>query len=352
MLVTVVSTKGSTPRESGTKMIVSMDRIQGTIGGGNLEYQCIDIARQRLSRVPCHAWRRHTHRFPLGASLGQCCGGVVNVFFELITPADTAWIHQLDVNIANHGSTVVITSLDDNLSEKRLISSNEIPQDKFLEGGFALSCSSIADQLLKHGYAHEPKNIEFSFGELNQQFLAEAIIPNDFHLMIFGAGHVGKSLVNVLSGVECTITWVDSREEQYPELIPHNTIAQLEDEPEDAVLKAPDNTYFIVMTHCHQLDLRICSNILQRKKFSYCGLIGSQSKRRKFEKRLHTKGFSKEVFSQITCPMGISGINSKKPGEIAIAISAEILQLRNRSLEHRESNRSADYQLTDLIHAW
>lgn len=340
MLVTVVSTKGSTPRESGTKMIVSLNAIQGTVGGGNLEYQCIDIARQRLSSVDSHSWRRYTHRFPLGASLAQCCGGLVNVFFELITAADAVWIHQLEVNARGNISTVLITPLENDLAEKRLISQAEIKRDSYLEESLAFSCS------------HEQKAMKFSFSEGQPHFLAEAIIPNDFHIMIFGAGHVGKALVNVLSGIECTITWVDGREEQYPELIPHNTIAQLEDEPEDAVLKAPDNTYFIVMTHCHQLDLRICSNILQRKKFSYCGLIGSQSKRRKFEKRLHTKGFSKEVFSQITCPMGISSINSKNPGEIAIAISAEILQLRNGSVECRESEKSADYQLTDLIHTW
>ena len=82
VLVTVASTRGSVPREAGTKMIVTADAVHGTIGGGHLEHQAIGIARAQLGgdAQSTGAMRR----FPLGASLGQCCGGIVELLFEPI----------------------------------------------------------------------------------------------------------------------------------------------------------------------------------------------------------------------------------------------------------------------------
>ncbi len=78
MLVSVDSVVGSTPREPGAKMLVTADRLYGTIGGGNLEYQACRIARNQLELGEDGGSRR----FPLGAGLGQCCGGLVNLMFE------------------------------------------------------------------------------------------------------------------------------------------------------------------------------------------------------------------------------------------------------------------------------
>jgi len=79
VLVTVISVDGSTPRDAGTKMVVTPDAFSGTIGGGNLEFQAIDIARTLLTdeaRGPV------LRTFPLGPELGQCCGGAVEIMFE------------------------------------------------------------------------------------------------------------------------------------------------------------------------------------------------------------------------------------------------------------------------------
>jgi xanthine dehydrogenase accessory factor len=79
VLVSIASAEGSTPRERGTQMIVMADALHGTIGGGNLEFKAIEIARARLAS---QAFDRHEHRFALGPSLGQCCGGAVTLAFE------------------------------------------------------------------------------------------------------------------------------------------------------------------------------------------------------------------------------------------------------------------------------
>lgn len=83
VLVTVLTAKGSTPREAGVKMVVSADGLAGTIGGGNLEYQCEAVARDLLAGG---AVGPSTRDFPLGPALGQCCGGHVTVLFEVLRP--------------------------------------------------------------------------------------------------------------------------------------------------------------------------------------------------------------------------------------------------------------------------
>ncbi|MFO1024862.1 MAG: xanthine dehydrogenase accessory protein XdhC [Acetobacteraceae bacterium] len=83
VLVTVLSAKGSTPREAGAKMVVSAEGLAGTIGGGNLEHECEAAARALLT---AGANGIHTRDFPLGPALGQCCGGHVTVLFEILRP--------------------------------------------------------------------------------------------------------------------------------------------------------------------------------------------------------------------------------------------------------------------------
>jgi len=79
VLVTVAETKGSAPREAGTKMIVTEDGQFGTIGGGNLEFCAVGEARKLLSSSSRES---RTEFYPLGPSLFQCCGGTVTIFLE------------------------------------------------------------------------------------------------------------------------------------------------------------------------------------------------------------------------------------------------------------------------------
>jgi xanthine dehydrogenase accessory factor len=82
------------------------------------------------------------------------------------------------------------------------------------------------------------------------------------------------------------------------------------------------------MTHSHALDYAICEQILARGDFAYCGLIGSLSKRRRFENLMRKQGVTDSVLAGLTCPIGVAGIDSKKPEAIAIAVAAELLQKR------------------------
>ena len=84
------------------------------------------------------------------------------------------------------------------------------------------------------------------------------------------------------------------------------------------------------MTHSHALDFDVCDRILRRGDARYCGLIGSVSKRRRFEKRFRQQGMPQAVIDTLVCPIGVDGINGKKPAEIAVAVAAEILKIRER----------------------
>src|SRR5262252_6188751 len=90
VLVSVAAAKGSVPRAPGTKMIVTADRLLGTIGGGHLEWKATEIARHVLDGADVQALQR----FPLGASLGQCCGGMAQLLFEPVTAA-APWLDAL-----------------------------------------------------------------------------------------------------------------------------------------------------------------------------------------------------------------------------------------------------------------
>ena len=243
MVVSVAATRGSVPRDVGTKMLVTASTVFGTIGGGHLEFKAIEIARNMILA----SGTRAIHRFVLGATLGQCCGGVMNLAFDAVD-----------------------------------------------EKADRLEAMSLA-------------------------------VP-EFQLVLFGAGHVGRAIVKILAELPCAVTWVDSREDEFPKNIPANVLRVCTDEPEYEIDAAGAGSYFLVMTHSHALDQALSERILIRNDFAYFGLIGSLSKRRQFERRLLDRGVSNAQLARMRCPIGVAGIVGKEPATIAIAVSAELLQ--------------------------
>ena len=232
VLITVVTAKGSTPRDSGTKMIVTQFQQFGTIGGGNLEFEAIAAARKLLADA---ADAPEIHDYALGPSLAQCCGGAVTILLE----------------------------------------------------PFLAACKT---------------------------------------LILFGAGHVGKEVVQVLDGLPVKIKWVDERVNEFPQDIAANVEKIVTAAPLDELKNIEDDAYILVITHSHDLDYMIVEKALKQNKFSYLGLIGSDSKRAKFEKRLKADGIDAKQLAHLTCPIGVEGVKGKHPREIAIAVAAELLQ--------------------------
>lgn len=173
--------------------------------------------------------------------------------------------------------------------------------------------------------------------------LLEPFAPSDFAVALFGAGHVGKEVVQVLAGTGATIRWIDSRPDQFPATSVSDLTAIVSEYPAEEVKDLQPGAYALVMTHSHDLDLQIIEALFKRGDCRYVGLIGSAAKRRNFEARLGRKGFSAGQIASLRCPIGIDGIEGKEPRTIAIAVAAELLQLRNaaRKAATTESARPA-----------
>jgi xanthine dehydrogenase accessory protein XdhC len=150
------------------------------------------------------------------------------------------------------------------------------------------------------------------------------------HIVLFGAGHVGHALIELLGNLPCVVQWVDERDELFPDETPANVQIEATDTPDAIVDAAPPGAWFLVMTHNHALDFSLAERIMRRTDFSYFGMIGSKTKRVKFERRLLERGVELERLEQMTCPIGVPGIVDKAPAMIAVAVCAELLQVRGR----------------------
>jgi len=335
VLVTVISARGSVPRGAGTRMVVSKDTVDGTIGGGHLEFSAIGIARDMLAANGTPAFEQR--RFPLGASLGQCCGGLVNLLFEPVA-ADAQWVDALAA-LRRGGTAAVVATPQDREAAGHLIVTADTVFGTLGDGVLDVAVTAAARSLL--GSGDGPRVARFGAHEQEVAVFLDPLRDRGFNVVLFGAGHVGRALVALLGGLPCRVTWVDEREAAFPADIPGNTTIVVTDTLDAEVAAAPAGTYFLVMTHSHPLDQALAEAILTRADFAYFGLIGSLSKRRQFERRMAARGIAPTRFADMTCPIGIPGIKGKEPATIAIAVAAELLQARERAMGALTSGTTA-----------
>jgi xanthine dehydrogenase accessory factor len=151
-----------------------------------------------------------------------------------------------------------------------------------------------------------------------------------FALQLHGAGHVGRAIVKLLADIDCRVSWVDERDREFPAdrstLPPHITIVT-SDAPDAEVADAAPGSVYLVLTHSHDLDLRITEAILRRADFAWLGLIGSATKRARFMHRYEQRGIAPDTLARLTCPIGLPGIEGKEPAMIAVSVVAQLLGL-------------------------
>jgi xanthine dehydrogenase accessory factor len=327
VLVTVARVEGSAPREAGTKMIVTRDSARHTIGGGHLEWKAIESARQVLRDGMRAPHMRRLERFALGPSLGQCCGGAVVLAFERLDVGDLGWLSSLARRLAAGASTVRSVSFRSSRNGSQIAGSASA-------GGAADPAANAAVLLSEPEPGVEAPDCllwEANDGE-GGALLTETIAPNDFPVVLFGAGHVGAALVRVLGTLPCCVRWVDERDAAFPSpdafaaLAAPNVEIDANDAPDEAVDTALPGTSFIVMTHDHSRDLALAERILRRGDFVFFGMIGSHTKRKQFEHRLAARGIDPLQIARMKCPLGVDGIVDKSPEVIAISAAAQLLQ--------------------------
>ena len=328
VLVTVAHASGSTPRESGTAMIVTARDAFGTIGGGHLEFEALRIARDALSNAVTPAsW---LVRFPLAARLGQCCGGVATLAFVAVDTCTCGWLAAAAACLRTATPLALVSRIGGAQEHpaQLLVTADNVTGSL---GDAALDSAAIALARPRvQAQAAGAALVSSPTGDATT-LLIHVVLPADFTVVVFGNGHVGRALVQVLGALPAKVRWIDGRDTDFPASFPANVEIVATDAPEDELAVAPRGAYVVVMTHSHPLDLQLIETALSRDDWRYLGLIGSQAKRNQFEKRLVARGLAPGQFARVTCPIGVrSGlaIRSKEPGAIAVAVAAEILALR------------------------
>ncbi len=149
---------------------------------------------------------------------------------------------------------------------------------------------------------------------------------------LFGGGHVGRAIVELLGTVPVRTHWIDSRDEVFPTRLPANARAEHSDPVHGAVPMLEAGSRVLIMSFSHAEDLDVVAACLKRQRqhgdLPYIGLIGSKSKWATFRHRLEARGFTAEELAQITSPIGVAGVIGKEPEVIAVAVVAQILQQR------------------------
>ena len=288
-MVTVTKVEGSAPRESSCRMFVLDDRIVETIGGGNLEQEAIKLARDMLADPGANVYKLEL--YGLGPALQQCCGGAVTLAFEKITSLPD-WLQPcLQASTANK---ILISTFGDSQVERR-----------------------ISDEVV------------LSADQLDDNVLVERMQPINPEVVVFGAGHVGAALIKVLTNLPFRLHWVDERCDLFVDV---NDSVNLYTGKSalDFINELPENALNIVMTHSHELDEDICYHYLNNKAFKFLGLIGSKTKRARFLHRLRDRGIDQQRLSTLTCPIGVTEVTGSSPPEIAIAVAAQLLSLRDQ----------------------
>ncbi|BDU54887.1 xanthine dehydrogenase accessory protein XdhC [Limnohabitans sp. TEGF004] len=162
--------------------------------------------------------------------------------------------------------------------------------------------------------------------------LKQRLLANGQPLALFGGGHVGRALVNVLSTLPYNVQWIDSRDEIFPAQLPPNVVCEHSDPVHAAVADLPSGASVLVMSFSHAEDLDVVAACLKRQRLhgdlKFVGLIGSKTKWATFQHRLEAKGFTAEELAFITCPIGVSGITGKEPEVIAVSVAAQLLRVR------------------------
>lgn len=352
VLITVVHTQGSTPRDTGAHMCVGNDFIVDTIGGGHLEWKAIANARTMLqeSTLQCKI-----ERYALGPSLGQCCGGVVWLLFEHLGRDDAAWCRQIAVTLERGGHAVRTFGVSSYVEGPQTKENVSYDVRTRLSQGVPRRSADIKIQHVGHPRLSAPAMPLSTTLELHSEpaptalnlgpdavldGASEAVVCTDrgtlmatvtdvwpapkAHIVVCGAGHIGHAIVTLLANLPVQVTWLDPRDDCWPSSIPANVCIVQGDA--DDVPDMPEHAYWLILTHNHALDLAIIEALFRQKSFSFLGLIGSKSKKARFVRQLSRRHPS-ELVEQICCPIGIVQTSSKLPSVIAISVVGQLLGL-------------------------
>lgn len=296
-LVALIESEGSTPRSSGAFMLVNKNGfVAGTVGGGGMEYAAVLEAQNKLVEGETKSFLK---RYDLTTAAGIACGGYCSLQFCYL-PA----VQETDM-LAEY----ILFRLKGKYPWWLLIPLGE--GDIRVEEGLFIK---------KHKGFYEQDGKEYYAEQYNY----------DGRVFVYGAGHVARELVPLLShlGFKCVV--IDDREEfAKPEVFPTAHKVLLADYTKlNEVCKLNCMDYAVVMTRGHVHDAN-CERFLLTTPVPYIGVMGSKNKAKLARETLLSEGYSEKQLARIKTPIGLD-IGSETPAEIAVSIAAQLIEVRSK----------------------
>ncbi len=317
-VATVVETWGSAPRPAGSKMAVGADgSIAGSVSGGCVENAVIEAAQEVLrSRIP-----RLLHfgvTDDAAWSVGLACGGTIDVFVEPLGEETYGPVRDALVQERPAAVATVIRGPGDVLGKKIALLSEGRTE------GAADATLAAASEALARGTSRR-----ISLGET--EIFVDVLMPSP-RLVIVGGVHVAIPLVTLAKAIGFRTILVDPRESfANAKRFPHADEIVSTSWPDEAIgtLGVNSSTAIAVLTHDPKLDDPALTAALRSPAF-YVGALGSRRTHEKRRERLLAAGMSEEELSRLHAPIGLP-LGGRSPEEIALAIVAQIVALRNNA---------------------
>ena len=323
ILATVVRTEGSTPRDAGAKMFVGEHGITfGTIGGGRLESDVCDRARETMKNGRASLFSAGADERKIEEK-DMACGGNVEILLEPVTTKYLSLYRQIEALVKEGQKGVVVTKFGKGVFAKSVIAEDMSVTGDEIHSGVLDWCRNVL---------YEKKPV------LIGGVLAEPL-PECFPLYLFGAGHVAQFVSKIAKIANFTITVIDDRDdfanrERFPD-----ADAIIVEKFRDAFnsLHFTGREYVVAVTGSHESDAEVLEEAM-KKATKYVGMIGSKKKVRTILDRLREKGIDDATIRRVRAPIGIS-IHAETPQEIAISIVAELVTVRNNAIASQGERR-------------
>lgn len=286
VLVTIIDTKGSAPRHSGSKMLVTKNGIiEGTVGGGSGEYESMLEALEILdSKKNLVVDITRLGDDPKDSMM--ICGGINKLMLQFID-AETKAVFNKTLELNNLGQSVKLRT--------------------DLANGFI----SIVDLYEKE----------------SEGYFYDVITPMN-KLLILGGGYVGSAIYELADLLGFEVTVFDDR----PEFVAKDRFPKaicLESGEFKRLIenyKFNNHTYITIVTRGHLQDAECVKGVI-RKEHKYIGLIGSRRKISLILEDLKESGYTEEEINRIHAPIGLD-LGAETPEEIAVSIMAEIIGVK------------------------
>lgn len=296
-LVALIESEGSTPRSSGAYMLVNKEGwVAGTVGGGGMEYAAVCEAQKKLLAGECKSFAK---RFALTTAAGMACGGYCSLQYCYLPASKETEILAEYILYKLNGS---------------------YPWWLLIPMGEGMITVEDVLPLKKHQGYYELDGLEYYAEQYNY----------DGRVFVFGAGHVARELVPLLSHLGFTCVVIDDRAEfADPAVFPTaHKVQQADYTKLEQVCSPHCKDYAVVMTRGHIHDAN-CERFLLNTPVGYIGVMGSKNKAKLAREALLADGYSEAQLERITTPIGLD-IGSETPAEIAVSIAAQLIKVRSR----------------------